>query len=401
LYNAIFVFLRNGSHPTIGIAIGDQILDLAVITKASLFKGPHLNGSSVFLHHTLNAFMGLGKPAWSEARKTITQLLSVEDPTLRDNTELRHQALVPQAGTQMIMPCHVGDYTDFYSSKEHASNVGIMFRGKDNALQPNWLWIPIGYHGRSSSIVVSGTSLRRPKGQLRVGENPPTLAPSKELDFELEMAFFVGPGNKLGEPIKLQNSEEHIFGITLMNDWSARDIQRWEYVPLGPFGAKNFGTTISPWIVTLEALEQFKVQGPVQEPQPLEYLLDPTRATYDINLEVHYKTAKSEKSEIISRTNLKYMYWNLRQQITHHTITGCNMQPGDLLGTGTISGANRENWGSLLEIGWKGTTPLSLASGETRVFIEDGDTLTIIGYAQGSHYRIGFGKCEGTILPAV
>jgi fumarylacetoacetase len=386
-----------------GVAIGDQILDLSVVAKAGLFDGPLLKDSTCFFEPTLNHFMSLGKPYWNEARQTITHLLALDTSTLRDNADLRTRAFVSQSEVDMLLPARIGDYTDFYSSKEHATNVGIMFRGPSNALQENWLHLPVGYHGRSSSVVVSGTPIRRPMGQVKPDDaSVPSFSPCRLLDYELEMAFFVGPGNKHGDRIPIQEAENHIFGMVLMNDWSARDIQKWEYVPLGPFTAKNFGTTISPWVVTMEALEPFRVAAPKQEdPMPLEYLRDDpsARSAYDIHLEVSLTTAKLDTPFVISRSNFKYMYWTMKQQLTHHTVTGCNMCPGDLLGSGTISGPTPDSYGSLLETCWKGTKPLSLPNGEERRFLADGDTVTFKGYCQGEGYRVGFGSCTGLILP--
>jgi fumarylacetoacetase len=388
--------------PHIGVAIGDQVLDLHVVATEKLFDGPILSHSSaVFLEPNLNAFMALGRPAWKEARATLQQLLSAGNKTIQDNADLRARALVPQADVQMVLPARIGDYTDFYSSRDHATNVGIMFRGVDNALQPNWLHLPVGYHGRSSSVVISGTDLHRPCGQLKDEENPPTFGSCKLMDFELEMAFFVGPSNPLGHRIKIEEAEDHIFGLVVMNDWSARDIQKWEYVPLGPFGAKNFGTSISPWIVTLEALEPFRIQGPDQnDPPVLPYLKDPVAGGYDIHLAVDITTKQGGPFNI-SNSNLKNLYWSMKQQLTHHSVTGCNMQPGDLLGSGTISGPTPDSYGSMLELCWKGTKPIELPNGEVRKFLQDGDTVTMTGYCQGDGYRVGFGSVVGTVLPAV
>jgi len=346
--------------------------------------------------------MGLGRDAWTEARKTITKLLAADSP-IKDNKEIQAKLLVPQKEVTMCLPAAIGDYTDFYSSRQHATNVGIMFRGKDNALQPNWLHIPVGYHGRASSVVVSGTPIQRPLGQKCIKEgSPPEFGPSSMLDFELEMAFFVGPGNKLGEPIKIKNAEDHIFGIVLMNDWSARDIQKWEYVPLGPFNGKNFGTTISPWVVTLDALAPFRTSGPKQDnPQILPYLQDPSPLYYDLSLFVSLSTTKQTTLEVISKTNAKNLYWSMKQQLVHHCVGGCNMRPGDLLGSGTISGDEEGTYGSMLELAWQGTKPLKLHGGEERKSIQDGDTLSITAVGQGQGFRVGFGKCEGTVLPAV
>jgi fumarylacetoacetase len=286
--------------------------------------------------------MALGKPVWQATRRFLQRILSADEPLLRDNTTLRQQVFVAQHEATMHLPAEIGDYTDFYASKEHATNVGIMFRGKENALMPNWTHLPVGYHGRASSVVVSGTDLHRPCGQrCPVKGEPPVFGASTRLDFELEMAFFVGTGNPLGQPIPIQQAEDHIFGVVLMNDWSARDIQAWEYVPLGPFLGKNFGTTISPWIVTLDALEPFRCAQPTQDPLPLDYLRDNTPGGYDIHLEVQIKPAGQHKAKTVCRSNLKYMYWTFKQQLAHHTINGCNMRPGDLCGTGTISGPVR------------------------------------------------------------
>jgi len=387
----------------LGVAIGDQVLDLHVITEAGLFNGPLLKDSKVFLQSTLNDFMALGRPAWKEARATITKLLSADDATLRDNKDLRALAFVPQSEAKMVLPAKIGDYTDFYSSRDHATNVGIMFRGPENALMPNWLHLPVGYHGRSSSVVVSGTPVRRPMGQTKADDAPaPIFSPCRLLDFELEMAFFVGPGNELGDRIPIEQAEDHIFGVVVMNDWSARDIQKWEYVPLGPFTAKNFATTISPWVVTMEALEPFRSKSlyPQTEPEPLPYLKDDSAASYDIKLEVNLQSAKMDKPTTICRSNALHLYWTMKQQLVHHAVTGCNMCPGDLLGSGTISGPTPDSYGSMLEICWKGTKPLTLPSGEERRFLADGDTVTLVGYCQGEGYRIGFGECAGQILPA-
>jgi len=400
-------FLRKDSHSAhpahLGVAIGTQVLDLHVISEAGLFNGPLLSKhSAVFLQPVLNDFMALGRPAWKEARATITKLLSANNDTLRDNKELRAKALVPQSEVKMVLPARIGDYTDFYSSRVHASNVGIMFRGPENPLMPNWLHLPVGYHGRSSSVVVSGTPIRRPMGQLKDDNAPaPTFGACRNLDFELEMAFFVGPGNELGERIPIESAEDHIFGVVVMNDWSARDIQKWEYVPLGPFTAKNFGTTISPWVVTLEALEPFRIKStPQVDPEPLPYLKDDSHASYDIKLEVALETAKQDKPFVISRSNAQHLYWTMKQQLVHHAVTGCNMCPGDLLGSGTISGPAPESFGSMIELCWKGTKPMTLPSGEERKFLADGDTVLMTGFCQGDGYRIGFGECNGTILPA-
>ena len=296
----------------------------------------------------------------------------------------------------------IGDYTDFYSSREHATNVGIMLRGPDNALMPNWLHLPVAYHGRASSIVVSGTDVRRPNGQTKADDAAaPTFGPSRSLDFELELGLLIGQGNALGQPITTANAAEHVFGVTLVNDWSARDIQRWEYQPLGPFLAKNFATSISPWVVTLDALEPFRVAGPKQEPQPLPYLRCAGDWAYDIHLEIWLQTETMKEPQRISATNSKYLYWNLCQQIAHHTINGCNLQTGDLLASGTISGPTPDSLGSMLELGWKGTRPIQLPDGDFRLFLKDGDRVTMKGWCQGPGYRVGFGEVTGRVLPAV
>lgn len=302
----------------------------------------------------------------------------------------------------MVLPAKIGDYTDFYASRNHAYNVGVIFRGKDNALQPNWTWLPVGYHGRASSVVVSGTPLRRPCGQLTGPENlPPAVhGESKVLDFELELGFFVGTGNSLGEPIDIADAQDKIFGVTLLNDWSARDIQKWEYVPLGPFGAKNFGTTISPWVVTMEALRPFGIENQVQDPAPLPYLAETGKKAFDINLTVDFKPVGSNEYTTISNSNASHLYWTFSQMLAHHTVTGCNMNPGDLLGSGTISGTTEDSYGSLLEITWRGAKSLTLKDGVVRKFIQDGDSINLTGTAQGPNFKIGFGPCEGTILPS-
>ncbi|KAK5874590.1 hypothetical protein PBY51_019526 [Eleginops maclovinus] len=391
----------NNPKRRVGVAIGDQILDLSVIM--SLFRGPLLSKhQDVFDQPTLNAFMALGYEYWREARRTVQGMLSANESALRDDISLRSRAFVHQTAATMHLPADIGDYTDFYSSKDHATNVGIMFRGKENALMPNWLRLPVGYHGRASSVVVSRTPIRRPSGQMRPDQTkPPVFGPSKQLDIELEMAFFVGGGNQLGEPIPIEKAHEHIFGMVLMNDWSARDIQAWEYVPLGPFLGKNFGTTISPWVIPMEALLPFAEPNAVQDPEPLPYLQHRDPFTFNINLSVSLKGQDMADAATICKTNFKYMYWTMKQQLTHHTVNGCNVRPGDLLASGTISGPDPESFGSMLELSWRGTKNIDLGGEETRTFLKDGDEVTITGYCQGDGYRVGFGPCAGTILPAL
>jgi fumarylacetoacetase len=396
------VFRRAGDCPRIGVAIGDHVLDLAVLEAAGLFETPALRGRAVFGQATLNDFMSLGHPAWREARATISRLLRHDESALRDNPHLLASALVAQANVELLQPVAIGDYTDFYSSREHATNVGIMLRGPDNALQPNWLHLPVAYHGRASSVVVSGTEVRRPKGQTKADDAlAPTFGPSRSLDFELEMGFFVGPGNQLGQPIAIERAAEHIFGMVLVNDWSARDIQRWEYVPLGPFLAKNFATTISPWVVTLDALEPFRTAGPKQDPTPLPYLCSPGDWAYDVHLEVHLQSATMDRPCVLSRSNAKYLYWNICQQLAHHAVNGCNLRTGDLLASGTVSGPTADSYGSMLELAWKGTKPIELPNREKRVFLQDGDRVTLTGWCQGAGYRVGFGEATGQVMAAL
>ncbi|XP_041841937.1 fumarylacetoacetase [Melanotaenia boesemani] len=396
----VFSTSDNPRH-RIGVAIGDQILDLSVIM--SLFIGPVMSKhQDVFQQPTLNAFMALGFEAWREARKTLQMLLSANESTLRDDVSLRSRAFVHQSAATMHLPADIGDYTDFYSSRDHASNVGIMFRGKENALMPNWLRLPVGYHGRASSVVVSGTPIRRPLGQMRPDQTkPPVFGPSKQLDIELEMAFFIGGGNRQGEPIPINNAHEHIFGMVLMNDWSARDIQAWEYVPLGPFLGKNFGTTISPWVVPMEALLPFAEPNPVQDPEPLPYLQHHDAYTFNINLFVALRGQDMTEAANICSSNFKNMYWTMKQQLAHHTVNGCNVRPGDLLASGTISGPSPESFGSMLELSWRGSKSVDLGEGRTRTFLNDGDEVIITGFCQGDGFRVGFGSCRGTILPAL
>jgi fumarylacetoacetase len=383
----------------VGVAIGDQILDLAALEAAGLIGFENMAG--VFAKPSLNAFMALGPKVWSQTRARISEFLRHDNPELRDNSELRKRAFIAQNLAQMHMPIAVQGFTDFYSSKEHATNVGVMFRGKDNALQPNWLHMPIGYNGRASTVVVSGTPIRRPRGQLKPpAAELPTFGPCKRLDFELEMGVVIGQASAMGEMLTERQAEEMIFGFTLLNDWSARDIQQWEYVPLGPFQAKAFGTSIGPWIVTREALEPFRVHGPAQQPKPLPYLQQAGANNYDMQLAVDLRTETMREPASISRTNFKYMYWSSVQQLVHHASSGCAMNVGDLLGSGTISGPEKHERGSMLELSWNGTEPLDLGGGVTRSFLEDGDSLTIRGWCQGDGYRVGFGEVEGTILPA-
>ncbi|CAJ2658262.1 unnamed protein product [Trifolium pratense] len=388
------------SSPRPGVAIGDFVLDLSEISSAGLFNGPLLNNSDSFQQPNLNKFVSLGKPAWKEARATLQKLLSSTEPTLRDNAVLRQKALVPLSQVELLLPVAVGDYTDFFSSLHHTKNCGLIFRGPQTPVLENWYHLPVAYHGRASSVVVSGTDIVRPRGQAHPAGNPsPYFGPTLKLDFELEMATIVGPGNELGKPVDVNNAEDHIFGLVLLNDWSARDIQAWEYVPLGPFLGKNFATSISPWIVTLDALEPFACEAPKQDPAPLPYLAEKVSKNYDLSLEVHIKPVDHKDSSVVTRSNLKHLYWTLTQQLAHHTINGCNLRPGDVLGTGTISGPEPEARGCLLELTWNGQNSLSL-NGLDRKFLEDGDEVILTGYSKGDGYTIGFGTCSGKIVPA-
>jgi fumarylacetoacetase len=392
---------RDAPTPRVGVAIGESILDLAVLERAGLLPVAP-SDAGVFDRSSLNGFMGLGRTAWRETRARVSELLRADSARLRDDPALRAKALVPMAIATLHLPAEIGGYTDFYSSKEHATNVGTMFRDPKNALLPNWLHLPIGYNGRASSVVVSGTPIRRPNGQTKAPDaERPSFGPSRKLDFELEMAFIVGRGNDLGSPIPVAEAEQHIFGLVLMNDWSARDLQQWEYVPLGPFNAKSFGTTISPWVVTLDALEPFRVAGPAQDPQPLPYLRQDGAHGFDVQLEISIRPATASLRSTICRTNFKHMYWSMAQQLAHHAVSGCNTRTGDLMASGTISGSSEDSFGSLLELTWNGRTPLALRDGQQRNFIEDGDEIIMTGWCQADGYRIGFGEAAGTVLPAL
>jgi len=382
-----------------GTAIGDLVLDLAVLEEAGYFRALDFGERPIFAGDSLNAFLALGRPAWRKTREVLQHLLAAETGTLRDDAALRRRAFHEQKEVAMQLPARIGDYTDFYSSYHHAFNVGTMFRGPENALMPNWKWLPIAYHGRASSIVASGADVRRPHGQIKPPDAAaPIFSPSRALDFELETAFFIGPPNQLGEPVPIAQAIDHIFGLVLMNDWSARDIQTWEYQPLGPFLAKNFCTSISPWVVTLEALEPFRRPLPAQDPAPLNYLRAPDDFTFDIKLEVQLQTAKMGAPQTITRSNFQNLYWSIAQQLAHHTVGGCNLQSGDLLASGTISGPAEDARGSMLELTWRGANPLRLPGDETRKWLEDGDRLTISGWCEGDGYRVGFGEVTGRIV---
>jgi fumarylacetoacetase len=390
---------RRSTAPRVGVAIGDQVLDLGLLVKSGVLVVPAPD--TVFDQSSLNAFIALGRNVWRETRAKLTELLRDDNPAIRGNDRLRDLVLTSIADIRLHMPIDVRGYTDFYSSKEHATNVGSIFRDPRNPLLPNWAEMPIAYNGRTSSIVISGTPVRRPNGQLKLVESErPVVAPCRMLDFELETAFVIGDGNPLGERIPVDEAEHRIFGMVLLNDWSARDIQRWEYIPLGPFNGKTFATSISPWVVTMEALEPFRVQGPSQTPQPLSYLQQTGRHSFNIHLEARLKPEFAEESTTITRTNFRYIYWSMAQQLAHHTLSGCNTQVGDLLASGTISGQDPESFASLLELTWNGERPLSLIGGSTRGFIEDGDEIILTGWCQGDGYRIGFGEASGKILPA-
>jgi fumarylacetoacetase len=395
------VFRPADGAARVGVAIGDFVLDLSVLEERGHFRFAEFPGAPIFSTDALNSFLRLGRPAWRKTREIIQDLLNAETATLRDDADLRARAFHAQKEVAMQLPARIGDYTDFYSSYHHAHNVGTMLRGPENALMPNWKWLPVAYHGRASSVVVSGTDVRRPHGQIKLPDAAaPIFAPSRSFDYELETAFFIGPGNALGTPVSIDRASDHIFGMVLMNDWSARDIQAWEYQPLGPFLAKNFSTSISPWVVTLEALEPFRKPLPSQDPEPLAYLRAGEDFTYDIQLEARLQTRTLPAPHVITRTNFRNLYWSIAQQLAHHTVNGCNLQPGDLLASGTISGPGEESRGCMLELTWRGANPLTLPNGETRKWLEDGDRLTIAGWAQGAGYRVGFGEITGQILPA-
>lgn len=389
---------RAGEKPRPLSAIGNFAVDLAALEQMGVLDIPGVDGS-IFHADVLNDLISTGKKTWSAIRLRLSEVLREDDPLRM--MEKRESFLVPLREMELMLPVRIGDYTDFYSSKEHATNVGSMFRDPDNALLPNWKHLPVGYHGRASSIVVSGTPVRRPNGQQKLADaDAPVFGPSKLLDFELEVAFVVGRDNALGTPVSVDHAEDHIFGIALFNDWSARDIQSWEYVPLGPFLAKNFASTMSPWIVTMEALEPFRVPGPEQEPEPLPYLKTGGDHSFDIELEVWLETPSGVHQRLCA-SNFKYMYWSMAQQLAHHTVNGCNMRVGDVCASGTISGPTPDSYGSMLEISWRGTRPVALPDGSERKFIQDGDTVVLQGHAESNGVRIGFGEARGVVLPAL
>ena len=388
-----------GKSPRVATRIGDSVIDLFELYKLGYFESLTFEAID-FDASFLNSLMKKGKLAVRELRNSISSLFQSDNPLLRDKMEVHGSFLYSLDSVEMLLPIQIGDYTDFYSSKEHATNVGVMFRDPANALLPNWLWIPVGYHGRASSVVVSGTPFHRPKGQIKPNDNEdPIFSASRQIDFELEMGFITFDGKALGDSISIAEADDYIFGLCLFNDWSARDIQKWEYVPLGPFLAKNFVSTMSAWIVTLDALQPFRVESPIQSPEVLAYLAGSGKDSYDINLQVAIATESNEETEIC-QSNFKYMYWTMAQQLAHHTVNGCNVRVGDLMGSGTISGPTEGSYGSMLELAWKGAKPLTLADGSQRRFILDGDTVVMRGYCQNASIRIGFGEVKGKLLPA-
>jgi fumarylacetoacetase len=393
------IFSTASKSPRPCVAIGDHLVDLSALMDLGVFDDLPFQSNDFASSSTLNALMKKGKSATRALRNRLADILDADGP----HSDLRSQvesALHLRSTVEMHMPVEVGDYTDFYSSIEHATNVGTMFRDPNNALLPNWKHIPVAYHGRSSSIILSGEAIRRPKGQTRPNENePPVFGPTKLLDFELEMAFITYDGKQLGSSISTEEAEEYIFGMVLFNDWSARDIQKWEYVPLGPFLAKNFASSISPWVVTLDALEPFRTAGPVQEPKVLPYLEYEGQKNIDIHLEVAIETAKGEE-KVVCESNYKNMYWNMNQQLAHHTVNGCNVRCGDMMASGTISGKEETSYGSMLEITWRGTKPVQMPDGTERKFINDEDSVIMRGHCQKAGVRVGFGEVRTKVLPA-
>ncbi len=399
IQNLPFGIFEHKGYRRAGTAIGNMVLDLAGLQNHGFLNGLGLP-ERIFERSTLNTFLTLGKKMSRSLRDRLSILLQEDNEELKSHYSVK-SLLIPQSQVRMCMPVEVGDYTDFYSSEQHAFNVGSMFRDPDNALLPNWKHIPVGYHGRASSIIESGVPIHRPKGQQRPNDDePPVFGPCKLLDFELEMAFITCGENSLGESISTENAEDHIFGMVLFNDWSARDIQKWEYVPLGPFLAKNFASSISPWIVTLDALEPFRISGPKQDPEVLPYLEYVGNKHFDINLEVAIQPEGTEE-QVVTQSNFKYMYWNMAQQLAHHTVNGCNIKTGDLYGSGTISGSDPRQFGSMLEISWRGTKPVPMKDGSERKFIQDGDTVIMRGFAKQKELRIGFGEVSTKVLPAL
>ncbi len=392
------VFLTKEDVVTIGTRIGNFAIDLGALQQLDYFNGIELT-DDMFMQDTLNDFISDGKKTWRLVRNRIAEIFDANNPLLRDNAKHRDIIVFDISDVEMQLPVLIGDYTDFYSSKEHATNVGTMFRDPNNALLPNWLHVPVGYHGRSSTIVPSGIPVHRPMGQtLPAGETSPVFGPSRLVDFELETAFITTDANIMGENIPVHEAEQYIFGMVLLNDWSARDIQKWEYVPLGPFLAKSFASSISPWIITMDALEPFRTAGPKQNPTPLPYLQQKGKQSFDIHLEAYICPENGDET-LVSKSNFKYMYWSMNQQLAHHTSNGCRVNSGDMMGSGTISGPTKESYGSMLELTWGGKNPITVSDGTERKFINDNDTVTMKGYCESHNIRIGFGEVSTKLLP--
>ena len=393
------VYSDNATKHHVCSAIGNYIIDLYELANFGYLSNLSIN-KEVFNNAYLNDFIDLGKDVTRALRDRLSDLLEKSNNELQNNKDAFATVFKLQSAVNMLLPVKVGDYTDFYSSIDHATNIGTMIRDPKNALMPNWKYIPVGYHGRASSICVSGTPLHRPKGQMKPADaEVPTFGPCKLLDFELETAFIIGKSTQLGESISTEKADDYIFGMTLFNDWSARDIQTWEYIPLGPFLSKNFASTISAWIVTLDALEPFRTQGYVQEPKVFPYLEYIGNKNIDIKLQVAIQPENSTET-VICNSNYKYMYWTMEQQLAHHTVNGCNVNVGDMMGSGTISGPQPHEYGSMMELSWKGTKPLTLNDGTERKFINDNDTVILRGYCQNELLRIGFGECKAKLLPS-
>ena len=397
IYNLPFgIFSTNKKNKRIGVAIGDYVIDLHACNSLELFKDLNIE-SHVFKNSFLNNFIELGKEITSKVREILQSELTNDNSLIKHNSD----CIIPIDSVEMHLHVNIGDYTDFYSSIEHASNIGSMFRDPSNPLLPNWKHLPVGYHGRASSIIVSGKNIHRPKGQIMpLDSETPIYSSSNRVDFELEMGYIIGKNSSLGSSISTTNAEDYIFGKVLFNDWSARDIQKWEYVPLGPFLGKSFASSISPWVVTMEALDPFRVAGPTQEPNVLDYLKFDGLKNYDINLSVSITPEDSNIESIVCNSNFKYMYWNMNQQIAHHTVNGCNLNVGDMMASGTISGHTIDSYGSMLELSWGGKNPIELKDGSSRTFINDMDTVTMRGYCEKNNIRVGFGEVKSKILPS-